>query len=114
MAKKNKKNKKGDRILFAFIAAFLSIIGFVIVLITSRDDEYVMFYAKQSLVIFIVGVIAGMLKTIFLFIPIIGWIIGAALTAIVVVPWILSWVYALSGEKREIFVVSGWAEKIKL
>ena len=32
---------------------FLSIIGFLIALITKKDDKYVMFYAKESLVLFI-------------------------------------------------------------
>jgi len=28
--------------------------------------------------------------------------------------WVLSWIYALSGEKKEIPIVSGFAKKIKL
>ena len=49
MAKKQTKpvaNRSDDRKLFAFLAAFLSIVGFVIAVVTKKDDRYVMFYAK--------------------------------------------------------------------
>jgi uncharacterized membrane protein len=108
------KKKKDERKLFAFLATFLSIVGFVITLVIKRDDEYVMYYAKQSLIIFIIGAIAGILRSMLDWIPIIGWIIGFALTILVILIWIVSWMYALSGEKREIVFVSDWAKNIKL
>jgi len=116
MAKKKleKSTKGDDKILFAFLATFLSIVGFIIALIVKRDDKYVMFYAKQSLVIFIIAIIAGVIATIFTWIPIIGWIISLALNIIVLVIWILSWIHALSGKQKSIPIVSTWAKKIKL
>ena len=112
MAKR--RGKEDDRILFAFLAAFLSIIGFIIAVIARRDDDYVMFYAKQSLVIFVIGCIAGVLSNIFLFIPIMGNIIEFALVILVILAWILSWVYALSGKKKDIPIISYFADKIDL
>jgi len=116
MAKKDvkKPEKKDDKILFAFLAAFLSIIGFVVALIIKRDDKYVMHYAKQSLVIFIIGAISSILTSILGWIPIIGWIISTALGIIVFIIWLLSWIYALSGEQKTIPIVSDWAKKINL
>lgn len=113
-SKKERSNKKDDKILFAFLATFLSIIGFVIALIAKRNDVYVMYYAKQSLVIFIIGAIAGILKSVFILIPIIGIIINVALGIIVFIIWLLSWIYALSGEKKSIPIVSDWTKKINL
>ncbi len=106
--------KKDNKILFAFLATFLSIIGFIIALLVNREDKYVMYYAKQSLVIFIIALIAGAITGIFGWIPIIGWIISFAINIIIIIAWFLSWLYALSGEKKEIPIVSDFAEKIKL
>jgi len=112
--KREKSNNNDDKVLFAFLATFLSIIGFVIALLTKRKDQYVMYYAKQSLVIFIIGAILGIIGRILGIIPIIGTLINAAIGLLVLLIWVLSWVYALSGKQKEIPIVSEWAEKIKL
>lgn len=116
MPSKKQKTSKGkdESKLFAFLATFLSIIGFVIALTAKRDDRYVMYYAKQSLVIFIVGAVLGVIATILKIIPIIGTIINFAAGIFVFILWLISWIYALSGEEKEIIIVSTYAEKIKL
>jgi len=53
------KNKDDERKVFAFLAVLLSIVGFIIALLVKKDDKYVMFYAKESLVIFISMLIVG-------------------------------------------------------
>ncbi|MFH1939370.1 MAG: DUF4870 domain-containing protein [bacterium] len=110
----NLKKELEDRNLFAFLATFLSIIGFVIALIVKRDDKYVMYYAKQSLVIFILALIAGSLTAMVGWIPIIGWIVSIGLNVLIFIVWILSWVNALSGKQKEIPIVSYWAKKVDL
>lgn len=107
---KKEENKK----LFAFLATFLSIIGFVIALLAKREDRYVMFYAKQSLVIFIVGAVAGVLASILKIVPIIGSIIYFALWVITFVAWLLSWIYALSGEMKNVPIIGDYAKRIKI
>ncbi len=114
MAKKRIKPKKEESKVFAFLAAFLSIIGFIIALVMKRDDRYVMYYAKQSLVIFIIGAVLGVIASILSIIPIIGVIISAGAWILMLILWLLSWIYALSGEEKEIPIVSGYAKKIKL
>lgn len=115
IVKKEIQTKKSDdKILFAWLATFLSIIGFVIALAAKRNDKYVMYYAKQSLVIFIIAAILGIIAGIFQWIPVIGWIIYAAVTILCLVVWIMSWIYALSGKEKEIPIVSDWAKKINL
>ncbi len=106
--------KQDDRILFAFLATFLSIIGFIIALIAKPKDKYIMYYAKQSLVIFVIAIISTIIKKIFTWIPIIGGIINLALTIIIIGLWVISWLYALSGERKIIPIVSDWAKKINL
>jgi uncharacterized membrane protein len=115
MPKKNVKRVfNEEKKTFAFIATFLSIVGFVIALITRRDDKYVMYYASQSLVVFIVGAIAGALSSILGWIPIIGWIITFALTVVVILLWLFSWLNAISGEMKPVPVVGKFGEGIKI
>jgi len=112
MAKQKKisNKKEDDRKLFAFLATFFSIVGFIIALVAKKDDKYVMHYAKQSLMVFIVFMAAGVIMII----PILGWIIGGVLYAIGVVLWIISWIYALSDEEKEVPIVGIYARKINL
>ena len=113
MAKKTVKssNRKGDDTkLFAFLAAFLSILGFIIALLFKRNNKYVMFYAKQSLVIFIaylIGVVADWL-------PLIGDFVSGVIDVIVIVLWIVTWVYALSGTQKYTPIIGQYADKIDL
>lgn len=113
MAKKIIKSsvrKDGDSKLFAFLAAFLSILGFIIALLFRRNNRYVMFYAKQSLVIFIgylIGVVAGWL-------PLIGDFVSGVIDVIVIVLWIITWIFALSGKEKYTPLIGQYADKIDL
>ncbi len=112
MAKKKQNKKRGqdDKKFWAFIATFLSIIGFIITLLIKKDDEYVIFYAKQSLVVFIVFVIAWAVMIV----PILGWIVGAVIYIIGVILWIISWIYAISGDKKEVPIVGKYVRNVNL
>ena len=112
--KKQNSKKADERKLYAFLATFLSVIGFIIALILKKDDEYVMHYAKQSLIVFIVAAILGVGAQILLIIPILGNIIYFAVSIITLILWIFSWMYSLSGEKKEVPVVGQYARKIDL
>ena len=114
VVRKSVSRKVSDSKTYAFVATFLSIIGFVIALIVKRDDKYVMYYAKNSLVIFAVIVVLGAISSALYMIPIIGGIIYAAVLILSVYLWAASWIYALSGQIRSIPVISGWARKINL
>jgi uncharacterized membrane protein len=105
-APEEKGKKEDDKKLYAFLATFLSIVGFIIALVAKKDDKYVMFYAKQSLVIFIAWIIAAILS----FIPVIGWV----LQVLVWILWLISWIYALSGEEKDIPVIGDLAQKLKI
>ena len=106
--------KKNDSKGYAFITTFFSIIGFIVAILAWKKDKYVMYYAKQSLVIFIVSVVASAIGAIFSFIPIMGGIISGVLNLFVAVLWIFSWVYALSGTQKPVFLVGDYAKKINL
>ena len=95
--KKSVTKKEDDSKLFAFLATFLSVVGFIIALATKKDNKYVMFYAKQSLIIFIIYVIAAVVVIV----PIIGWLLSPIIYVLGVILWIISWIYSLSGKTKK-------------
>lgn len=116
MAKKAERvasSSKDDAKLMAFLAAFLSIFGFIIAYIAKKDDKYVMFYAKQSVIVFIACVIVWVISGIVGWIPVIGLAIMVVLNIITIVLWVLSWIYALSGKMKEVPIVGIYARKFK-
>jgi len=115
MPKKQKevKGKEDDSKLFAFLAVLLSVLGFIIALLAKREDKYVMFYAKQSLILFIAGIFAKIL-TVLLAITIVGIIAIPFVWIIYIVLWILALVNSLSGKEKEIPWIGHYARSIKL
>ena len=119
MVKKKKSVKKQSRKKSeikstgkAFVTTFFSIVGFVIALIFWNKDKYVMFYAKKSLVVFVFAIIVGIISELFLFIPILGNLISVTLQIFVAILWILSWIYALSGEMTEVPIIGKYVKNI--
>lgn len=102
--------KEDDSKLFAFLATFLSVIGFIIALLVKKDNKYVMFYAKQSLIIFIIFIISMVIKII----PFIGWLASIIVYIGAIILWVISWIYSLSGEFKKVPIVGDYAEKIKI
>ncbi|MBU0466990.1 MAG: hypothetical protein KJ718_02400 [Nanoarchaeota archaeon] len=107
---KKTSSKKSESKTFAWLATFLTIIGFIIALIVKRDDEYVMYYAKQGLVLFIGQIIIAFVSST----PLFGNIIEPLLWVFWFVLWLIAWINALSGEKKETWLVQDIAKKIKL
>jgi uncharacterized membrane protein len=69
-----------------------------------------MFYAKQGLVLFIMQVIAHVAS----WLPFIGWLVSPVLWVIFIIVWLLAWINALSGEKRNTYLIGEYAKKIKI
>src|SRR3989344_5856813 len=107
MSKKG-SDRESDRKVFAFLAVFLTVIGFIIALIAKKtDDEYVKFYAKQGLILFIGQVIIWIVTML----PFFSFrVIESILWIFWVVLWIIAWVNALSGEKRNTWLVQDLAK----
>jgi uncharacterized membrane protein len=100
----------------AFFTTFFSIIGFIFYLVCWKKDKYVTFYAKQSLVIFIIGIIlaaiAGLFNALFFYMPFIGKIISAVLNIFWLILWLQSWIYALSGKMKDVTMIDEYTRKI--
>ena len=107
-----KKASTDDSKIFAFLAVFLSIIGFLVVLLAKKDDKYAMYYAKQSLILFIAGMVVNVAGT---FIPIIGWFVILPVGGILVfILWIMALINSVSGIQKPVPIIGKYADKIKL
>jgi uncharacterized membrane protein len=111
VSKKNFRNtKQSDSKLFAFLAVLLSIVGFIIAIVLKRNDKYIMFYAKQSLVLFIAWLVSGAIMMI----PFLGWIAGPIIYILTLILWVMTWINALSGKKKDTWIIGEFADKIDL
>jgi uncharacterized membrane protein len=116
MAKKpvhklEKKSDDSDSRLYALIGLALLILGYIIVVLSRKEDKYAMYYAKQGLILFIACVIAWAIGWALLWIPLIGQIIGWVINVMLLVLWIIGVVYSLSGEEKEVPVIGAFARK---
>jgi len=112
MAKKSKEMEDGK--VFAFLGVFLTVIGFLIVLLAKKENKYAMYYAKQGLVLFIAYVAVAIGSMILGFVPFFGWLISVILWVALLILWIIGLVYSLSGEYKDIPVIGEFAKKINL
>ncbi|XOV68446.1 MAG: hypothetical protein ACFHU9_04565 [Fluviicola sp.] len=81
------------------IVAHITLIGWIIAVVQNGEnkDEYASFYIRQMLGIVLVGIASAVLSLI----PIIGLLISLGVVAL----WVLSLVWAASGEKKELPVI---------
>jgi len=98
----------------AFVTTFFSIFGFIIYLLVWKKDNYVKYYAKQSLVVFIFAIIASAVSTLTEWIPVMGGLISFGVNVLAILVWIYSWAYALSGKQKEVPIIGEYAKKIDL
>ncbi|MBT4857181.1 DUF4870 domain-containing protein [Candidatus Uhrbacteria bacterium] len=83
-------------------------------LLLSKNSPYVQFHAKQGLVLFIAEVAVMIIATIFVFIPIIGWLANIAMYLFVVVMAIMGFINALGGKKWVMPLLGSYAKKLKI
>ena len=101
---------KDDDKMWGLIGFALGLIGFIIVLLVKKDNEYAMFYAKQGLVLTIVSIVGSVIGII----PFLGWVISFAVSIAVLVLWIMGIIYSLSGQKKDVPIIGHFAAMIKV
>ena len=112
MVKMSKEIEEGK--FWAFLGVFLTVLGFILVLLAKKDNKYAMYYGKQGLVLFIAYIGIWLITMVMHMIPILGWLIIAGLWIIFVVLWIIGLVYAVSGEEKDIPIIGEFAKKINV
>jgi uncharacterized membrane protein len=102
------------------LAYSLGIITGAIFLMIERENRFVRFHAAQSIAVTIVLTVASIglsiLSTALVFVPILGWIVAALLSVVlmfaVFVLWVLLMWRAYQGREWEVPIAAGIARKI--
>ncbi len=100
----------------AFVAYLLPVVGWLIVYIFFRDDEFAVFHTKQAIALTIMLVAAPLIwlvaSWIMLWIPMAGPLIAASSFTLVmlvliavIVLWVIGLVYALQGKQQALPIV---------
>ena len=124
MAKKvvAKKGADDDKI-FAFLGSFLTILGFIIVLLAKKDSKYAMYYGKQGLVLGITWiavwiVVAAFGAVLAIAIPLVGSILLMLIWAVLglgmFILWIITWINSLSGQMKPMPILQTFADRINI
>ena len=98
--------------LFAFLGVFLTLIGFIVVLLARKHDKYAMYYGKQGLVLFIAALIVSVVGGI---VPFIGWFFILPVgNVLVVILWVIGLINSLSGKKKPVPWIGKFADKLEI
>lgn len=100
---------KGKNVGMAVIC-YLGILVLIPLLTDAKNDSFVKFHIKQGLVLLILEVIVS----IFWVIPVLGWILGAIGSAILLVLTIMGIVNSASGKEEKLPLVGQYAENFKI
>jgi len=110
----------------AALCTALTWIGFLIAILSKKDDSYVMHYGKQGLALAIAWFLLMILMFVLtfvsvftMFIPGVGWIVsiliflftGVSFLAMIIF-WIWGIINALSGEKKSLPIIGKIAEML--
>jgi len=92
----------------SLLCYLLGFVSAVIFLVVEKRNPEVRFHAYQSLAtflsIFVISVVAGA-------IPLIGWLVGALLSPLTLILWVVLMVKAAQGERFKLPWVGDWAEE---
>lgn len=77
-----------------------------------QKSPFVKYHVKQGLLLLIAAVIVSVARSFFVFIPIIGWLISAALTLIILIAMIVGLINALNKKKQPMPIIGTYAEQI--
>ena len=82
----------------------------LIPLLLKKDDEFVLFHAKQGLILFIIEVAVGIVGVI----PLLGWLIVMLGTLVCGALSIIGIIQVLMGNKWKMPIIGDWAEKVTI
>ena len=89
------------------IVCYLSPLGFIIAFLVGARQES-RFHLNQSLVIWLVGTIAGIVSSVLGWIPLIGWLVALAMVVVdlfCVVCWFIGVIGAIQGTEKPVPVL---------
>jgi len=99
-----KKEEKKQNTGMAIIAYLLF---FVPLLTDSKDDPFVKFHVKQSLLIFLAGVAASVANVI----PVLGQLVFIVVCLVLPILWIIGFINAMNGQMKPVPLIGKYAEQ---
>jgi len=97
-----------DPNLAGLLTYLLGFITGLIFLIVEKQSAYVRFHAYQSTIVFLVLMVASVVLT---FIPLIGALLGSALSLLSVALWVILMFKAYQGERFKLPILGDMAEE---
>ncbi len=99
------------------MAALAYVLFFIPLLTDAKNDPFVKFHVKQSLVLLLVTIGWNILERIFWYIPVLGWLAGGLVGMIVgialLVLWIKGLMNALNGKQEALPLIGKYADQFK-
>lgn len=90
--------------MFAFLGYALTIVGYLIVYLSKKEDKYAIYYARQGAALFILSAFVYIAKFVSGILPF-SIVITSLLNLFILALWVVGIFYSLSGEMKEIPVV---------
>ncbi len=106
-APKIESPKTGDKNMIA-ILSYIGIL-FLIPLLAAKDSPFAQYHAKQGLVLFITGIISSVIMAV----PFLGWVIAPILWIILMVLGIIGIVNVVKGKQAPLPIIGKFADKFK-
>ena len=99
------------------IISYFSLIGWIIayVLFNSNKSKLAAYHIRQSLGLMIIAVVLYIVMIIFLFIPVLGWIISILIYISLIgvfVLWVIGLVSAINGQEKPVPIVGVKAQEM--
>ena len=98
------------------IISYLSIIGWIIayVMYGNNKTQLGAYHLRQTIALFVVGILTWVVQMFLIFIPVIGWIIGIFLNFVYLllfVLWIIGFIAAINGQEKPMPVIGKKAQE---
>ncbi|MBI5151559.1 MAG: hypothetical protein HZA34_03215 [Candidatus Pacebacteria bacterium] len=99
------------------MAALAYVLFFIPLLTDAKNDSYVKFHVKQSLVLLIVSIGWSIASQFLRYLPVLGWVVGGLAGTVVSILLLILWVKglmnALNGKEEVLPVVGSYASQFK-
>jgi len=98
------------------IVSYLSIIGWIIayVMYGSNKTQLGAYHLRQTIALFVVGIVTWMVQMFLIFIPVIGWIIGILLIFVYLllfILWLFGFIAAINGQEKPMPIIGKKAQE---
>jgi uncharacterized membrane protein len=105
----DKASQEGNGKMCAFLSYLLIGIVWYFADATMKKNEFAKFHTKQALMLMIVSIVGSFVLGL---IPILGWLMLPFFGLFTLVLGIIGIINALNGEKKELVIIGGYADKL--